>query len=223
MDLSTLSNHERLNLVGKKVRVTKCVPSRPEGHEATITAISDGYGGAIVYAKVDGVDDGPHDQGAWIIEDFDVLVEDDKRDVQIANLTADYARLTAQYNELNDFFERSMRYVSDALLEEAENRDWCSEFDDKLIALNSILPGPFRLRIRKTLVEVPMVAEGTARTRFSVWVYVESGETASEVANDSDNWKDSDGDDNSDLDISSMLDDEVANNGWDDYSSASRY
>lgn len=64
-------------------------------------------------------------------------------------LRAEILRLTSELRSLRDEVAGSIDLIGSALLEEAENRGWCSEYDDFVDGLNDRLGSRFQLPVRR--------------------------------------------------------------------------
>lgn len=128
------------------------------------------------------------------------------------------AEAEERYNVLDQKFERTVTLISDALLEEASDRDWCGEYDEKVSDLNDILPGPYKIRTRRELKLVRVQSEGTVRVYHDVYVWVEGDDDENDVATDPDNWVDEEGRSDDIQSRGDVLQTEIDNNGWDEVS-----
>ena len=91
-------------------------------------------------------------------------------------------------------------------------QDWCDYgYNEVVRKVNSNMEGGFQFEEIEELEEVEVEIEGTVTATVSVWV------TKGDDANDTDNWKDSDGDEIGDPDalIRDACDDERSRHGWD--------
>lgn len=71
-------------------------------------------------------------------------------------LLAKYAQAEDRLNESVSKHERSLNIISKALISAADNRGWCSEYDDFVQDVNGDLPGPFYLDERERDYEVTL-------------------------------------------------------------------
>lgn len=116
-----------------------------------------------------------------------------------ASESADY------YKQLFSRSQDDIQTISDALLNEAENRGWCSEYNDFCEEVNSKLTGGTYLTPSEQEWEVEVEIEATVRTTRTLYVMASSLENAQETVSE-------------DPDVFLTGDealDEVKSSGWD--------
>lgn len=150
--------------------------------------------------------------------------EIDSLNQQINDLTRDRDRWREVADERARTIERGKdthRDLGKRLLDEAENRGWCSEFDEFVNDYNADCPSGWEIEERIKLIETRVRIEGTVYKDVTVWV--KDGEDAT----DPDNWYSENSTDSEMSDpqefIDEQLDGEKDENGWDDTSVKLRY
>ena len=63
--------------------------------------------------------------------------------------TLRFLKLVKQYRQLSIDADKAVNVISDRLITESEDRDWCDEFDKIIEDVNQELPMRFRLRTRE--------------------------------------------------------------------------
>jgi hypothetical protein len=77
------------------------------------------------------------------------------------------------------------RIVGQRLLDEAENRGWCDEFDKIIEEVNGELSGMFQLPTRKRMFTVEVEVTGTHTTTYTVEVEAKNSDEAYELVDES--------------------------------------
>jgi hypothetical protein len=77
------------------------------------------------------------------------------------------------------------RIVGQRLLDEAELRNWCEEFDTIIDEVNEQLPENFQLPTRKRMFRVEVEVTGTHTTTYTVEVEASSSDEAYELVDES--------------------------------------
>lgn len=114
--------------------------------------------------------------------------------------------ITERNNKFVDAAHRALQIVGQRLLDEAEQRGWCAEFDEIIDDVNSELPAGFELptRVRNFVVEVTVT--GTHTTTTTVTVEAKSEDEAQSMVDD---------DPDSYFDADEVLTDSVRYDAWD--------
>lgn len=94
-----------------------------------------------------------------------------------------------RYEESREEAMRAIRRIGNRLIEEAESRSWCSEFDEIIDDVNTDLPGWLQLPERTREFEVTWTESYTVTVRRSISVEAKSEEQACDIAAD---WEEAD-------------------------------
>ena len=94
-----------------------------------------------------------------------------------------------RYDETREDAIRAIRRIGNRLIEEAEGRSWCSEFDQIIDDVNSDLPGWLQLPEREREYEVRWTESYTITVPRSITVTAKSEEEACDIAAD---WEEAD-------------------------------
>lgn len=109
-------------------------------------------------------------------------------DVERDRLAAEVRDLTQRLHSSEQRHQRDIDLIGERLIEEARRRDWCSEYDQVISRLNANLY--FQLPIRESDYEVTWTETYTVTVhRSGTWEAVD-GETATEMATDSEELSD---------------------------------
>lgn len=79
-----------------------------------------------------------------------------------------YDALSRQLAERNRIHERDIELISDALINEAENRGWCDTYDEFIKELNHKLDIPLRERVSNYDVTITVTRTQTQRVTITV-------------------------------------------------------
>ena len=104
---------------------------------------------------------------------------------RLANAEMRNGRQMARVDELLRQAHEITRIVGQRLLDEAERRNWCAEFDDIINEVNDELPGGFQLPTRKRMFRVEVEVTGTHTTTYTVEVEASSSDEAYELVDES--------------------------------------
>jgi hypothetical protein len=125
--------------------------------------------------------------------------------VDLTQLALD--NLKKMWEDLRVKYAEDMSTISQRLIEEAENRGWCREFDDIIDEVNNKLVGPFPLDTREQDIEVEVTIRATVYATQTVTVRARDEDQAAEfLADDPDSY----------LDMNDVLSDHVSNWGFED-------
>ena len=94
-----------------------------------------------------------------------------------------------RYDETREDAMRAIRRIGNRLIEEAESRSWCSEFDQIIDDVNSDLPGWLQLPEREREYEVRWTESYTVTVSRSITVTAKNEEQACDIAAD---WEEAD-------------------------------
>ena len=98
-----------------------------------------------------------------------------------ANHTDSWAK---RYDQARDEARRAIEMIGERLIDESNNRGWCSEFDDLIDQANSNLPGWLQLPERTREFEVTWTESYTVTVQRSICVEAKSEDHAQEIAAD---------------------------------------
>lgn len=89
-----------------------------------------------------------------------------------------------KYDQARDEARRAIDMIGERLIQESNDRGWCSEFDDLIDQANSNLPGWLQLPERTREFEVSWTESYTVTVRRSICVEAKSEEHACDIAAD---------------------------------------
>ena len=89
-----------------------------------------------------------------------------------------------RYDQARDEARRAIEMIGERLIDESNNRGWCSEFDDLIDQANSNLPGWLQLPERTREFEVTWTESYTVTVQRSICVEAKSEEHAQSIADD---------------------------------------
>ena len=89
-----------------------------------------------------------------------------------------------RYEETREEALRAIRRIGNRLIEEAEGRSWCSEFDEIIDDVNADLPGWLQLPEREREFEVRWTESYTITVPRCITVTAKSAEAACDIAAD---------------------------------------
>lgn len=200
--------------VGQKVRVYST--THPEGYEGsvgTVTAVGSISGWAECQSPQK-----PDDTESVRFDAYEEIMDTDIIEPKMIPLSDHDREVEALRNRIRNL-ERELATGKEThadlgrrLLNQAENRGWCSEFDEFVSDYNGDCPVGWEIDERVKLVQKRVRVEGTVYRDITVWVKEDDDET------DPDNWyADNDTDTAVDSDyVTEQLDSEYEGNGWDD-------
>lgn len=87
-----------------------------------------------------------------------------------------------KYDQARDEARRAIEMIGERLIDESNNRGWCSEFDDLIDQANSNLPGWLQLPERTREFEVTWTESYTVTVQRSICVEAKSEEHAQTIA-----------------------------------------
>ena len=87
-------------------------------------------------------------------------------------------------NTLTHSRDTAMKIIGDRLIEEAESRGWCAEFDEIIEEVNAELPSGWELPTRKREYEVQVTVTGKITTTTTVTVEASSEQAARDMVNE---------------------------------------
>jgi len=93
-------------------------------------------------------------------------------------------RVEAENRKMRDDRDRALGVIGMRLIEEAENRGWCTEFDEIIDEVNAALPDGWELPERKREFTIEIEVTGTIRTTTSVTVEAKTEDEAREMIDD---------------------------------------
>ena len=88
----------------------------------------------------------------------------------------------ARSNKSRESHERDIELIGNALLEEAKDREWCSQYDEFITDLNKLLSVELKTREKEYEVEIEVTQKRTQRV--TVTITAGSEEHAKELIND---------------------------------------
>ena len=103
---------------------------------------------------------------------------------QVNEFRTSYENERSAHMRIRNNFERSMEIVGSALNREADNRGWCSEYDDIVDSVNNDLPGPYMLPERAREYEVTWTETYTVKVSRSATIRAKSEDEAIDDARD---------------------------------------
>lgn len=89
-----------------------------------------------------------------------------------------------KYDQARDEARRAIDMIGERLIQESNDRGWCSEFDDLIDQANSNLPGWLQLPERTREFEVSWTETYTVTVRRSVCIEAKSEDHAISIAHD---------------------------------------
>jgi hypothetical protein len=95
-------------------------------------------------------------------------------------------RANARVDEVRQQAHDAIRIIGERLLQEADRRGWCDEFDQIIDEVNGELPGPYELPIREKEYEVTWTETFTVTVHRSATYTAKSAEDAEEMAQEED-------------------------------------
>lgn len=159
---------------------------------------------------------------AWVVVPSpirDAIVNPDKRPAVgtlIYDLWQTHQRANreqARANEISEKAWKCLEIIGERLIQEAENRGWCEEFDRIIDEVNDELPGAFALPMRQHEYEVTWTQTVTVNVDMSATFTARSEEEAEEMAR---NWDDG-------IDSSAIIESIRNGNYEEDYDGASDF
>lgn len=162
------------------------------------------------------------DNDSWVVCPSplrDAIVNPDRRpavgtliyDLNNANLRANREKASA--DEFRQQTWKCLEIIGERLIQEAENRGWCEEFDRIIDEVNDELPGAFALPMRQHEYEVTWTQTVTVNVDMSATFTARSEEEAEEMAR---NWDDG-------IDSSAIIESIRNGNYEEDYDGASDF
>jgi hypothetical protein len=125
--------------------------------------------------------------------------------VDLTQLALD--NLKKMWEDLRANYAKDMETISQRLIEEAENRGWCREFDDIIDEVNDKLVGPCRLDTREQDIEIEVTVRSTVYATTTVIVRARDEDQAAQfLADEPDSY----------FDMNDVLSDHVSNWGFED-------
>lgn len=112
-----------------------------------------------------------------------VVAELDKADPMVLLYQSGQKTLEAYQSRsmLADKYEKAIAVISDALIEECEERGWCDEYDAFVEKVNGMLPGEPLLRLREREVEVEVSRRRIVTESTTVTLRVPANATDREI------------------------------------------
>lgn len=109
-----------------------------------------------------------NDTQALVIERLQADLAETREALAAANRSI--SDINQSRNTLSNDFQVTLQRISERLIDEANNRDWCSIYDNIVEDVNNRLPGPYYLDAREQEfdIEVRLTAQSVAYTTVQV-------------------------------------------------------
>lgn len=131
------------------------------------------------------------DQWVEIPKRAQQVLNENEGDLQVGQLVVFYtseARAADAWMNRNDTIHRqaneAIGIIGERLLEEAEKRGWCSEFDEIIDEVNAKLPAPFQLPVRERDFNVSWTETYTITVQRSATVTARNEDQACDLASE---------------------------------------
>ena len=95
-----------------------------------------------------------------------------------------FLKLTKMYRKIYADADQAMEIISRRLIEEAQDRDWCDEFDHIIEEVNEKLPSRFQLEARERNYNITWTETYTVTIQRHVNLDATSADAAHDLAND---------------------------------------
>lgn len=89
-----------------------------------------------------------------------------------------------RYDNIHSQANAAIQAIGERLIEEAEKRNWCSEFDEIIDNVNASLPGQFQLPTREREYNVSWTETYTITVQRSATVTARDGDNACDLASE---------------------------------------
>ena len=171
---------------GTRVRIYDIdVHSDYEGHEATVTDMS--VDASMCYAEVKSIQK-PDDTLQVRFASYEEIAapepDVDALKLAVAALTAEKERLERELNDARATISQAhtaVQMIGDALIAEADRRNFCEEYDQLIDDINESLPGPFALPEREQEYEIEVTGNASVSWSHTVTVRARSADHACDM------------------------------------------